>query len=116
MTRLLVVDDEAIVRRSIRRCLTAHGYEVIEAANATEGIERYRALQPDLVITDIRMKGMDGMEMLAEIRRTDPAARAILVSGALEGPDGCADPLLPKPFGSDQLIAVVDTALREKSA
>jgi CheY-like chemotaxis protein len=116
MPSVLVVDDEAVIRRSIRRCLSARGFDVMEAANGNEGIERYRSQRPDLLITDFHMAGIDGLTMIAEIRKLDPTARAVLVTGSVEEPLDCDCSFLQKPFALAELVAVVDATLREKTA
>jgi DNA-binding response OmpR family regulator len=81
MASVLVVDDEAQVRRLIRDALERAGYDVQEASNGTEGLERYRAKPADLVIMDIMMPGQDGFEGIKALCHEFPAARIIAITG-----------------------------------
>jgi len=66
--RILVIDDNAAIRELLRLVLEEEGYEVIEAADGAEGLRRYQAEPTDLVITDLEMPGMDGLELLRALR------------------------------------------------
>jgi len=79
--RILTIDDEQAVRRSIRFYLEDSGYEVIEASNGKEGLDRIRHGSPDLVLSDLRMPEMDGLEVLAEVTTEFPELPIIIVSG-----------------------------------
>ncbi len=82
MPSVLVVDDQDQVRQLIRETLEQAGYEVDEARDGKEGIERYRATSPDLVIMDILMPHEDGLEAILTIRREFPNMRVIAMTGA----------------------------------
>jgi two-component system, chemotaxis family, chemotaxis protein CheY len=82
MPSVLVVDDQEQVRQLIRETLEQAGYEVDEARDGKEGIERYRAKAPDLIIMDILMPDQDGLEAIMTIRREFPDTRVIAMTGA----------------------------------
>ncbi|MBU1707968.1 PAS domain S-box protein [bacterium] len=79
--KILTIDDEHAVRRSIRAYLEDSGYEVIEAQNGREGLDMYRAEQPDLILCDLRMPEVDGLEILSEVSEESPDTPIIIVSG-----------------------------------
>jgi two-component system response regulator (stage 0 sporulation protein F) len=79
---ILIIDDEEIIRVLLRSALEAAGYEVTEASNGHEGLERYRQRPTDLVITDILMPEMNGLDMLLELTREFLHAKVIAISGA----------------------------------
>ncbi len=82
MPSVLVVDDQDQVRQLIRETLEQAGYEVEEARNGKEGVERYRAKSPDLVIMDLLMPDQDGLEAIMTLRREFPDTRVIAMTGA----------------------------------
>ena len=82
MATILIIDDEEIVRVLLRSALEAAGYEVTEAANGCQGLDLYRQRPTDLVITDILMPEMNGLDMLLELTREFLHARVIAISGA----------------------------------
>lgn len=79
--RILVIDDDETVRKTIVRMLGKSGYRVISASNGQEGLELFSTERPDLVITDLRMPGMDGLEVLERMSETTAAIPVIVVSG-----------------------------------
>jgi two-component system response regulator (stage 0 sporulation protein F) len=79
---ILIIDDEEIIRVLLRSPLEAAGHEVVEAANGREGLELYRRRPADLVITDIIMPGLNGLDMLLELTREFLHAKVIAISGA----------------------------------
>lgn len=81
MPSVLVVDDEDQIRQLIRETLEQAGYEVQEARNGKQGLERYRAKPADLVIMDILMPDQDGLESIMTLRREFPASRVIAITG-----------------------------------
>ena len=82
MATILIIDDEEIIRVLLRSALVAAGHEVVEAANGREGLELYRRRPADLVITDIIMPGLNGLDMLLELTREFLQAKVIAISGA----------------------------------
>jgi len=84
MATILIIDDEEIIRVLLRSALEAVGYEVTEAANGREGLELYRQRPTNLVITDIVMPELNGLDMLLELTREFLYAKVIAISGAGE--------------------------------
>ena len=117
VARILVVDDSAFARSRTARSLTAAGHQVLEADNGRSAIEMYREHRPDLVLLDITMPEMNGLEALAELRQTDPAAQVVMVTAVghqsvvLQAIKGGARDFLVKPVEPDRLLAVVDRIL-----
>ena len=85
VSRILVVDDDNAVRLLLRTLLERRGHSVVEAANGAEGLQHYRAAPTDLVITDIQMPVMDGLQMIKKLRDDFPAAKIIAISGEKSG-------------------------------
>jgi len=81
VARILVVDDDNAVRLLLRAMLERRGHSVVEAANGAEGLRCYRAAPTDLVITDIQMPVMDGLQMIKALRGDFPTAKIIAISG-----------------------------------
>lgn len=84
MATILIIDDEASIRLLLRSVLEAAGYEVMEATNGRQGLELYRHRPTDLVITDIRMPELDGLEVLLALTREFIHAKVIVMSGVGE--------------------------------
>ena len=82
MATILIIDDEAPIRALLRFALEAAGYEVTEAANGRQGLERYRQRPTDLVIVDMLMPVMKGLDMLLDLTREFLHAKVIAISGA----------------------------------
>ncbi len=120
MARILVADDEKLVRVTIRKILTSAGHEVTEAANGREAIEMQNAQACDLLITDIIMPEKEGVETTIELKRDHPNLKIIAISGGgrtrnldflkLAKQFG-ADAVLAKPFSEDQLLGAVGDCL-----
>jgi DNA-binding response OmpR family regulator len=113
----LVVDDDANVRREIVDILVAAGHEIIEAGSAEEGLRLFRESAPELVITDVVMPNMDGLEVITELRRgafdgpiiaiSDAAATRRAVYLRLARMMG-ADDSLAEPFSASELIEAIE--------
>ena len=85
MARILVVDDDNAVRLLLRSMLERRGHSVVEAENGAEGLQYYRTAPADLVITDIQMPVMDGLQMIKALRDEFPTAKIIAISGEKVG-------------------------------
>jgi two-component system chemotaxis response regulator CheY len=115
--KVLVVDDSGLARRRVRGILEVAGYEVIEAEDGMSALERYSVAKPALVLLDLVMKGMYGLDVLAKLREMDPAARVIVVSADVQTSShemvekaGAAG-FLMKPVDADQVLALVQSTL-----
>ena len=112
--RILLADDEEMVRKAIRLVLSFDGYQVVEAADGEEAVQKYLEASPpfDLLLIDLDMPRLNGAEALARIRSHHPHAKAILLSGGVHI-SGLADTLfLQKPFENQHLIGLVRESLR----
>lgn len=117
---ILVVDDEPQIRRVLRSTLTSHGYVIIEAKNGEEAIELARKSKPDLILLDVNMPGISGIETCREIRRGSQAPIIMLTVRSAERDkvlalDAGADDYVTKPFGIEELLARIRAALRRYS-
>src|SRR5256714_13006286 len=115
--RILVVDDDPMVATAVQRVLRPEGYEVDVALGGQEALERARAHQPDLVVLDLMMPGIDGLEVCRQLRATGTLPILMLTarSGTLDrvrGLDTGADDYLVKPFAYAELLARVRALLR----
>jgi len=118
--RILVVDDEPQITRVLRRSLTTHGYDVRSAADGESALETFGDWRPDLVITDLSMPNVDGIELCRRVRRLSAVPIVVLsVKGEektkVEALDAGADDYVTKPFGMDELLARIRAALRRTS-
>lgn len=114
MPRILVIDDNTAIRVLLRTMLEQEGYEVVEAANGTEGFQQYQAVPSDLVITDLWMPVMDGLEMLRALRHGVPTPTVIVLSGdqhALAQARRLTPHTFAKPVVLKQLRAAVHALL-----
>lgn len=125
MARILVVDDEALFRQTLRSMLEAAGHVVAEAADGEECLRRYRAARPDVIMMDIVMPVKEGIETITELRKSDPDLSIIAVTGG--GSIGTkllsdialgvgATAALAKPVRREELLAAVDACLAAVSA
>jgi DNA-binding NtrC family response regulator len=120
MARILVIDDEDHIRRLLRTVLEMEGHQVLEARQGDEGLQVIRTTRPDLVITDVVMPQMDGLEVIMALRREAPELKVIAMSGGgrykLTEPLLMTEPLgafasLRKPFEVDAMMETVKRAL-----
>ena len=119
--RILVVDDEPQIARVLRRSLSARGYEVQVANDGEEALAVFGSWSPDLIITDLSMPNMGGIELCRRVRATSHVPIIVLsVKGEerikVEALDAGADDYITKPFGIDELLARVRAALRRASS
>jgi len=115
--RILIVDDSGLARRNTRRILETAGYEVLEAEDGMTALEQYFVEKPAVVVLDLVMKGMYGLEVLAKLKEMDPKACVIVVSADVQTSSkdlvavAGATAFLNKPVQADQLLAAVADAL-----
>ena len=120
MTKILVIDDDALVRTTLGRLLRDAGYEIATAEDGVRGMALFRSEQPDLVITDIIMPEQEGIQTITEMRKARPDAKIIAISGS--GRFGDADflkmarslgamDIVSKPFDQDELLTIVKNCL-----
>ncbi len=117
---ILVVDDEPQIRRVMLTTLTSHGYSVIEAASGEEALGKIRTERPDLILLDVNMPGISGLETCAEIRTSSDVPIIMLTirnseRDKVEALDAGADDYVVKPFGVQELMARIRAALRRSS-
>jgi two-component system, OmpR family, KDP operon response regulator KdpE len=115
--RILVVDDQAQIRRFMRTTLAGAGYEVGDAKTGEEAFEKVREFRPDLVLLDVNMPGMGGLAACREIRRDTNIAIIMLTvrnaeSDKVAALDAGADDFVTKPFSTPELLARIRAALR----
>jgi two-component system KDP operon response regulator KdpE len=120
-SRVLVVDDESQITRVLRTVLTSHGYQVRTAAEGEAALTDFKEWNPELVITDLYMPHMNGVELCRRIRALSSVPIIVLsVKGEertkVEALDSGADDYVTKPFGMDELMARVRAALRRSPA
>ena len=82
--KVLIVDDSSLTRRNLRQILETAGCAVVEAENGLDALERYFLEKPDVVMLDLVMRGMYGLDVLQKIRELDPRARVIVVSADIQ--------------------------------
>lgn len=117
--KILIVDDSALSRRTLRRILESAGYEAVEADDGMTALELYFLEKPNLVLLDLVMKGMYGLDVLMKLREMDPKALVVVASADIQSStrqmvdEAGALAFINKPFISEQVIAAVETALAE---
>lgn len=115
--RILVVDDEPQILRILRRSLAGYEYEVHVTSDGITALDTFEAFPPDLVITDLQMPGMEGIELCRSIRKLSDVPIIVLSvkgeeSTKVAALDAGADDYVTKPFGIDELLARVRAAIR----
>ena len=117
--KIMVVDDSALSRRTLRRILEMAGYSVVEADEGMAALELYFIEKPDLVLLDLVMKGMYGLDVLKKLRELDPGARVLVVSADVQSSshelveEAGAKGFVNKPFDREQILTALRTALAE---
>jgi two-component system nitrogen regulation response regulator NtrX len=118
-SRILVIDDEAAIRDSLRMILEYEHYQFIGASSGQEGLATVQRERPDLVLLDIKMPGMDGMEVLRKLHALDEALPVVMISGhgttatAVEAIRSGALDFLDKPLSSERVIVTLQNALKQ---
>ena len=115
--KVLVVDDSALARRSLRQILESAGCEVVEADDGLNALERYFLDKPDVVLLDLVMRGMYGLDVLSKLRELDADARIVVVSADIQtsshemAEQAGAKAFVNKPFESEEILGALDLAL-----
>ncbi len=114
MAKILIVDDAAFMRMMIKDILTKNGYEIAaEAENGKLAVDKYSEVKPDLVLLDITMPEMDGIQALKAIKANDPGAKVIMCSAmgqqamVIEAIQAGAKDFIVKPFQADRVLEAV---------
>jgi DNA-binding response OmpR family regulator len=122
MARILIIDDDELIRITLHTILERAGYEVTMATNGQDGLTKFRARPADLIILDMILPEKGGIEFLAEFRQDQPEVKIIAISGGVWGSeidyletlkDLGADHCLAKPIGRDELLEVVGRLLAQ---
>ena len=118
MAKILVVDDAAFMRMMVKEALAKGGYtDVEEAVDGADAVQKYNELHPDLVIMDITMPNMDGLEALKTIRGADPSATVVMCSAmgqesmVIEAIKSGAKDFIVKPFKQDRILSTVSNII-----
>ncbi|HXS02283.1 MAG TPA: response regulator [Pyrinomonadaceae bacterium] len=117
--KILIVDDSSLSRRTLRRILETAEYEIVEADDGMVALETYFLEKPSLVLLDLVMKGMYGLDVLVKLREMDQQARVIVASADIQSStrrmvdEAGALGFINKPFISEQVLATVEAALKE---
>src|SRR5919106_4450925 len=119
-SRILVIDDEAAIRDSLKMILEYEDYEFVGASSGPDGVAAVQRERPDLVLLDIKMPGMDGMEVLRKLRSLDDTLPVVMISGhgttatAVEAVKSGAVDFLDKPLSSERVIVTLHNALKQQ--
>ena len=119
--KVLLVDDSGLARRSTRRVLEQAVYEVVEAEDGLSALERYAVDKPDLVLLDLVMKGMYGLDVLGKLRELDPGARVIVVSADVQTSSrelvqaAGASGFINKPAAPGQVVQMIEQVMKGMS-
>lgn len=117
--KILIVDDSALSRRTLRRILESADYEVVEAGDGMAALELYFLEKPGLVLLDLVMKGMYGLDVLVKLREMDPKALVVVASADIQSStrkmvdEAGALGFINKPFVAEPVLAAVEAALAE---
>jgi len=117
MARILIVDDAEFLRMRISKMLVAEGYEVMEAENGLQAVEKYKAEKPDAVLMDITMPEMDGLTALKEIKAYDAKAKIVMLTAlgqesvVLEAIKSGARDFVVKPFERERVMSAITKLL-----
>ena len=115
--KVLIVDDSALARRTMRQILETAGYVVAEADDGINALERYFLEKPDVVMLDLVMKGMYGLDVLNKLRELDPAVKVIVVSADIQTSshdlvqEAGGAGFVNKPFDKSDILAAIEAAL-----
>ena len=111
---ILLVDDDEVLRERLAQAIRARGYEVRTAGSAEEALREAAKDSPEMAVLDLRMPGVNGLELLKELRKHDPATRVLMLTGygsiatAVQAVREGAVGYLPKPADADEIIAALN--------
>jgi two-component system, chemotaxis family, chemotaxis protein CheY len=117
--KILIVDDSGLARRSTRRALESAGYQVVEAEDGLSALECYFVEKPAVVLLDLVMRGMYGLDVLEKLRELDPAARVVVITADIQTTSrdlvsaAGASAFLSKPARAEDIVAAVQGAIGE---
>ena len=120
MAKILLIDDEEIIRRRLKNILTVDGYEVSVAENGEVGLEVFKKENPEIVVVDIKMPGMDGIEVLKQAKELSPQTEVIIITGhgvtesAVQALRLGAYDYISKPINIDELEIAINRALEKQ--
>lgn len=116
MAKILIVDDAAFMRKVIRDALSKNGYsEIFEAVDGVDAVEKFQEIHPDLILMDITMPNMDGLEALKTIRGKDASANVVMCSAmgqesmVIDAVRSGAKDFIVKPFKADRILKTVSS-------
>jgi two-component system nitrogen regulation response regulator NtrX len=118
VAKLLIVDDEGSIRDALRQLFEYDGHQVLVATDGPDALQRFETMRPDAVFLDVKMQGMDGLEVLAKLRERDPQAPVVMISGhgtidtAVEATRRGAFDFLEKPLDTDRLLVTLRNVLQ----
>jgi two-component system chemotaxis response regulator CheY len=119
MARILIVDDSNFSRRTLRAMLESGGHEVHEAGDGLAALEQYFLVKPDLVLLDLTMKEMGGLEVLTRLRELDPAGRVVVATADIQSStrklvdEAGACGFVGKPFAAAEILKTVQAVLTQ---
>jgi two-component system chemotaxis response regulator CheY len=117
--KVLIVDDSGLARRNLRQILEPAGYTVVEADDGLVALERYFLEKPDVVLLDLVMRGMYGLEVLTKLRELDPDVRVLVVSADVQTSshqlveEAGARGFIGKPFDREEILAALQAVVAE---
>ena len=117
MAKILIVDDSGMSRRTLRKILEGAGHRITEAEDGIAALEQYFIDKPDLVLLDLTMSGMYGIDVLTKLREMDPQAQVIVASADIQtstrtlADEAGACDFINKPFAADQVLGAVSKAV-----
>ncbi len=120
MSRILLIEDNPLVRTMLSELLADVGHTVIEAGDGREGLKQFQLVDPELIITDLVMPEVEGIEVLMKLRKIRATAKIIVISGGVRGHGADfleiakslgASKVLAKPFSNEALLAAISELL-----
>jgi two-component system nitrogen regulation response regulator GlnG len=117
---ILIVDDEKPICAALASLVKAEGFKALTAGDGATALEKVRSESPDVMLTDIKMPGMDGMELMRRTREVDPDLPVVMITayaevhGAVESIKAGAHDYLSKPFDNQDVLRVIHRALSER--